>query len=141
MAKWLLKNEPSPIAVLFLPQPVLDDLLRHVCEQVRRDSHVIEEVRRDLVLLANITEHVLDICKQLFVVVEITARVIGALAEPFNAFLVGIVTSELVQIRDHLVAKLIRQHLLPTDANDREVIGHMPVLGEIVDGREELAFR
>ena len=68
--------------------------------------------------MAVLLEQFLQIREQLFVVVEISARVIGSFAEPFDPFIIGRLSSEFLKVIDDLVAKFLRCHLLAADTDD-----------------------
>ena len=47
-AERLFENEPSPVAVLFFAEAILDDLLRDIRKKRRRRRQIKKEIVRDL---------------------------------------------------------------------------------------------
>ncbi len=128
------------MSAFFSPETVLYDLFRNVREKIGRDRHVVKEVFRDVVLPADVAEQVLQISKQLFVVIEIAAGVIGAAAEPLDPFAVGLCSGKLPKVGHDLLAKLVQVHLLAADTDNREILRKMAFSCEVIKGGEQLAF-
>ena len=83
-AEWLFINKPPPIAVLFFAKAVLDYLVRDVCKQCGRRGEIVKIILRYLMRRGDLADQILQIAKQLFVVVKIAAGVIDPFLKPFD---------------------------------------------------------